>query len=68
VTGTERASWGDRIGHFEAHYAGWRIDSDGLTYGAQRRTPRGPRGPKLRARTLDELGAAIEAAEDGRTP
>jgi hypothetical protein len=55
--------WRHNAGGFEKHYSGWRLDSDGLRYSAQRKTERGPRGPKLKAGTLDELGALIDAAE-----
>jgi hypothetical protein len=62
VTAPE-GGWRHNIGGFERHYSAWRIDSDGLTYGAQRRTERGPRGPKLKAGSLDELAALIDAAD-----
>jgi hypothetical protein len=60
--------WRSNVGGFERCYSGWRIDSDGLMYGARRKTDRGPRGPKLRGRTLDELGAVIDAAESEALP
>jgi hypothetical protein len=68
VTGDSRSAgppeggWGYSIGGFERHYSGWALWSDGLGYIAQRKTSRGPRGPKVTGRTLDELAAAIEAA------
>jgi hypothetical protein len=57
-------SWGYSIGGFERHYSGWSIWSDGLAYLAQRKTPRGRRGPVATGRTLDDLAAAIEAAPE----
>ena len=60
---TAPESWGHSVGAFERRYPGWRIASDGSRYTAQRKTDRGPRGPVLRARTLDELAALIDAAE-----
>jgi hypothetical protein len=67
MTGTE-GGWRYNVGGFEAHYTGWRIDSDGLRYSAQRKTERGPRGPKLKGRTLDELGDRIREAENEGLP
>jgi hypothetical protein len=56
------ASWGYNVGGFERHYSGWRIGSrDGVHFTAQRLLDGRPRGPGLRARTLDELAALIEA-------
>ena len=60
--------WGGNIGGFERAYPGWKIDSDGLRYSAQRKTDRGPRGPRLTAATLDELGALIDAAGEENMP
>ena len=63
MSGGERASWGYRIGHFEKHYDGWAIWSDGVNYIARRKARGGLRGPLARGTTLDELAAAIDEAE-----
>ena len=58
------ATWGYNIGGFERHYSGWRIESpDGAHFTAQHKTGDRPRGPRLRARTLNELAALIEAQQ-----
>ncbi len=59
--GPPEGGWGHGIGRFERHYAGWSIWADAAVYIAQRKTGKGRRGPKVTGRTLDELGAAIEA-------
>jgi hypothetical protein len=62
--GPPEGGWGHGIGYFERHYSGWAIWADAVNYIAQRKTPRGRRGPKVAGRTLDDLGAAIEAAPE----
>ena len=62
------SGWGHRIGSFEKHYAGWRIESPDDDLTAQRKVNGRPCGPKLRARTLDGLAALIEAAEGRGLP
>ena len=56
----EPVTWGHNVTAFMAHYSMWKLDSDGLRYSAQRKTERGPRGPRLTAATLDELAALID--------
>jgi hypothetical protein len=61
--------WGHRIGDFEQHYADWRIESpDGSHLTAQRKVSGRPRGPKLKARTLDDPPELIDAAEGQGLP
>jgi hypothetical protein len=59
---SSKPAWSHNVGGFEKHYAGWRIGSpDGVHFTAQRRLDGRPRGPRLRAHTLDELAVLIEA-------
>jgi len=52
--------WGCNVTAFEQHYD---VRLEGLLdgYAARRKVDGRPRGPRLRARTLDELAALIEA-------
>jgi hypothetical protein len=54
--------WAHNVGGLVKAHPGWRISADATAYTAQRKTDGRPRGPVLRARTLDELAAKIEAA------
>jgi hypothetical protein len=61
---TAPESWGHNVGAFEAHYAGWVVESpDGVSITARRKVNGRPKGPRLTGRTLDELGEKIDAAE-----
>jgi hypothetical protein len=62
VTAPE-GGWRYNIGGFERAHPGWALWSDGLCYIARRRSGGRLSGPLVRATTLDELGAAIDAAE-----
>ena len=55
--------WHYAIGTFESYYSGWKISADSVWYFAQRKTAAGPRGPRLKARTLDVLAVLIDAAD-----
>ena len=54
--------WGRNVGGFIMAHPGWRIGADATGYTAQRKTEGRPRGPVLRAGSLDELAAKIKAA------
>jgi hypothetical protein len=57
--------WGLNVGKFVDAHPDWLIrgGTSGFGWTAQRRDASGrPRGPALRARTLDELDALIQAA------
>jgi hypothetical protein len=60
--------WQSNVGGFIKAHPGWYIAADAASYTAQRRTPRGPRGPRLRGASLDELGTLIDAAEAAERP
>jgi hypothetical protein len=53
-------SWGYNVTAFEQHY-GVLLEGFADGYAARRKIDGRPRGPRLRARTLDELAALIEA-------
>lgn len=52
-------SWGYAVAAFELHYD---VHLEGLLdgYAARRKAGGRPHGPRLRARTLDELAALLE--------
>jgi hypothetical protein len=54
------ASWGYNVTAFERHF-GVRLEGLADGYAARRKIDGRPRGPRLRARTLDELAVLIEA-------
>lgn len=57
------ASYGQNVTAFERDHPGWRLSAgfDGFGYTARRRVRGG--SPPLTGRTLDELAAAIDAAD-----
>jgi hypothetical protein len=62
VVSAPEGGWGLNVGGFIKAHPGWRIGADATAYTAQAKVDGRPRGPVLRAPSLDELAAKIEAA------